>query len=176
MALGRDQLQANGKNIKQQQQKNTPDRLSMWFFISGEKQRWGVEPKADAPAVFLDPSFRCEPRGGRHKSIHARKPREPATSSRGEGILTAPADVDEQIALEDGATLEHLSGRHRVDGLRLLFFLTDFGARAFARDAVHAVEDKEPAADTKVRMSPCTGKILSTCFYAGRTHYEHQGS
>lgn len=58
------------------------------------------------------------------------------------GILTAASDVDEQIAFEDGASLEHLSRSDRINGLCLLFFLTHFGTRAFARDAVHAVENK----------------------------------
>lgn len=49
--------------------------------------------------------------------------------------------------------MEHLSRSHRVNGLRFLFFLTDFGARAFARDAVHAVEGREPTINTEVRVS-----------------------
>lgn len=67
------------------------------------------------------------------------------------GILTAPSDINEQIALQDGASLEHLSRRHRIDGFRFLFFVTtDFGAGAFTGDAVHAVEDKEWARTTEL--------------------------
>lgn len=58
--------------------------------------------------------------------------------------VVAASDVDEQIAFEDGASLEHLSRSDRINGLCLLFFLTHFGTRAFARDAVHALA---PVAD-----------------------------
>lgn len=58
------------------------------------------------------------------------------------GILTASSDINEQIALEDGAALEHLSRIYRINGLCFLVFLTDLGARTFARDAEHAVEDE----------------------------------
>lgn len=66
-----------------------------------------------------------------------------------DGILTASADINEQIALEDGASLEHLSRGNRINGLCFLFFLTDLGARTFARDAVHAIEEKESTKNTE---------------------------
>lgn len=58
-------------------------------------------------------------------------------------ILTASPDVNKQIALQDGAPLEHLGRRHRIDGFRFLFFIAaDLGAGAFTGDTVHAGEDK----------------------------------
>lgn len=106
--------------------------------------------------VFLGPHLSGESWTNR-KSINLRKPGDPAIPSR-QRILTAAADVDEEVALEDGTSLQHLSRSDRIDGLRFLFFLTDLGTRTFARDAVHAVEDKEPTANTEVRVSPCIEK------------------
>lgn len=95
------------------------------------------------------------------KSTNLRKPGDLALASR-QWILTAAADINEQVAPEDGASLKHLSRSHRINGLRFLFFLADFGTRAFTRDAVHAVEDKEPnkepTANTEVRVSPWIAK------------------
>lgn len=72
------------------------------------------------------------------------------------GVLTASPDVNKQIALQDGASLEHLSRSHRIDGFRfLLFIAADFGAGAFAGDTVHAGEDKEWTKTTKVSLSSC---------------------
>lgn len=78
----------------------------------------------------------------------SKEERDPAIF-QGDGILTASSDINEQISLEDSASLEHLSRSNRIDGLCFLLFLTDFGARTFARDAVHAVEDKEPTKNTE---------------------------
>lgn len=106
------------------------------------------------------------------KSVNRRKPGAPATFSGAVGILTASSNINEQIAPEYGASLEHLSRSNRINGLRFLIFLTDFGARSFARDAEHAVEDKEPTTNKKVRVSPCIKKkkkqhsmFSSSCFF-----------
>lgn len=56
-----------------------------------------------------------------------------------EGGLTAPANVDKEVALEDGASLQHLCRSDRVDGFCLLVFLTYLGAWAFTRHAEHAI-------------------------------------
>lgn len=80
---------------------------------------------------------------GKKQQVNKRKPSGPATSFGGNGILTASADINEQISLEDGASLEHLSRGNRINGLCFLFFLTDLGARTFTRYAVHAGEDKK---------------------------------
>ena len=39
-------------------------------------------------------------------------------------VLTSSADVDVQVAFDDGATLQVLGGVHRVDVLRLADFIT----------------------------------------------------
>lgn len=93
--------------------------------------------------VFLNPYLSCESWMSWNKH-QQKKTRRSGHLFQRDGILTAASDVNEQVALEDGASLEHLSRSDRINGLCLLLFLTDFGARAFARDTVHAVEHNQP--------------------------------
>lgn len=55
-------------------------------------------------------------------------------------VLTASADVDVQVSLDDGASFERLSGIHGVDDLPV----ADFIAQTVAGCAVHAGEDNTP--------------------------------
>lgn len=84
------------------------------------------------------------------------------------GTLTASPDINKQIALQDGASLEHLSRSNRIDGFRFLFFVaTDFGAGAFTGDTVHAVEDRGPKAQNWGYLLALTErKRLSVCYYS----------
>lgn len=52
--------------------------------------------------------------------------------------LTSTPDVDQQVSLENCASLQHLCWRDWVNGLRFPI-LTDFGARPLTRAAKHAV-------------------------------------
>lgn len=60
------------------------------------------------------------------------------------GILTATSDVDEQIAFEDGASLEHLSRSDRINGLCLLFFLHTLGQGPSQRIRYMLLKIKQP--------------------------------
>lgn len=57
---------------------------------------------------------------------------------KGGRSLTATADVDQQISLENCASLQHLCWCHWVNGL-CFPILTNFGARPLTRAAEHAV-------------------------------------
>lgn len=65
--------------------------------------------------------------------------KQPYQGFRGRGrSLTSTPDVDQQISLENCASLQHLCWRDRVNGLRFPI-LTNLGARPLARAAEHAV-------------------------------------
>ena len=107
MALCRNKLQAKG----QKPNNKTKKQIAFQCGFKGE----ALSVRLTDPVVCKGRYFRRESRTGRKKASKHQKTKGASHLFRGAGrgeILTAPADVNEQIALEDGAALEHLSGSH----------------------------------------------------------------